>query len=62
MPRKAEDLEKKTLNFRRGDFEKMAALFPGFGGSVAIRTLVAKFVDKNYVASESPKDLGDIDI
>ena len=41
-------LSKKTLNFREGDFERMAELFPELGGSCAIRTLVSKFVDKHY--------------
>lgn len=62
MPRKKTDLHKKTLNLRTGDFEKMGELFPELGGSKAIRTLVSKFVDKNYTPSEPPADLNLPDI
>lgn len=47
------DLIKKTLNLRQGDFEKMANLFPNVGGSIAIRELISKFVDKHYPKEES---------
>jgi hypothetical protein len=42
------DLHKKTLNFRRGDFEKIEELFPDRQPSVVVRQLVAAFVDKHY--------------
>lgn len=61
MPRpKNPDLVKKTLNFRPGDFEKMAEMFPSKGASVAIRELISAFVDKNYLESEMPETPTDL--
>lgn len=50
---KADNLTKKTLNLRTGDFEKMGDLFPALGSSVAIRDLIAKFVDKQYASQKA---------
>lgn len=48
MPRiKNTDLQKHTLNLRRGDYEKMDELFPTKRGGPAIRALISMFVDKH---------------
>lgn len=54
------DLDKKTLNLRAGDFEKMGEMFPDLGSSVAVRTLLSKFVDRNYKVPETEVEV-DID-
>ena len=52
MPRpRRNEFEKKTLNFRPGDFDKMGELFPAKGPSVAIRETIAAFVDKIYTSA-----------
>jgi len=53
------DLIKKTLNLRRGDFEKMGHLFPDLGPSAAVRELLAKFVDKHYSRPQPEEPLDD---
>lgn len=61
MPRKKTDIEKKTLNLRTADFDKMGEMFPKQGASFAIRSLIARFVDKHYEAPSQTKpdpDLG----
>lgn len=45
---KDDTLVKVTMNFRKGDFEKMHALFPDEYPSVSVRNLVSAFVDKHY--------------
>jgi hypothetical protein len=64
MPiQKTEELRKKTLNFREGDFEKMGQLFPDLGASAAIRRLISRFVDKHLPDEDpEPVDLPDIEI
>lgn len=42
---KNHDLEKKTLNLRKGDFEKLAALHPHPGPSVMLRKIISAYVD-----------------
>ena len=61
---KNSELIKKTLNFRPGDFEKMGEMFPDLGSSVAIRDLLAAFVDKHYVVktTSTPLDTTDLNI
>ena len=49
-------LTKKTLNFRSGDFEKMGELFPDLGPSLAIRTLVERFVNKHYAQTQADEE------
>ena len=46
------DLQKVTLNLRRGDAEKMGHLFPDLGEGPAIRQLISAFVDKHYATSQ----------
>lgn len=40
------DLDKKTLNFRPGDFERLRDIYPEVPPSIVIRKLVSNFVDK----------------
>lgn len=49
------DLVKKTMNFRKGDFEKMDELFPSLSASEAIRKVISAFVDKHHHASVPPE-------
>lgn len=56
------DLEKKTMNFRIGDFDKMQELFPNTPASVSIRNLVSVFVDKHYAESEAPTEVPDVNL
>tara|TARA_R110000868_G_scaffold274194_1_gene533415 strand:+ start:1038 stop:1226 length:189 start_codon:yes stop_codon:yes gene_type:complete len=42
------DMQKHTLNLRRGDYALMHDLFPDLGGGPAIRQLIASFIDKHY--------------
>lgn len=49
------DLEKKTLNLRTGDMEKLGELYPRTPPSVTIRNLVSGVVDKLYVRAETPE-------
>lgn len=48
MPLKNEELEKKTLFFRRGDWEFLESIMRpnGIATSVAIRTLISNYVDQ----------------
>lgn len=62
MPRTRDDLAKKTLNFRSGDFEKMGQLFPDLGPSKAVRVLLSKFVDRHYETAVQNTDLSETDI
>ena len=57
MPRPKQPLDKRTMNFRPGDFTKMEAMFPALGPSVAVRQLVSRFIDANFVESKLPADL-----
>lgn len=63
MPKKAQDdLIKKTLNLRKGDFEKMGELLAPMLPSEAIRELVSRFVDQQFknksAAEESTNEQG----
>lgn len=46
MSKKSEDLQKKTLNLYRGDFERVAELFPDIEPSVVIRKVIRDFISK----------------
>lgn len=54
----AANLEKKTLNFREGDWDYLESIFysQGIGPSVAIRTLVSNFVDAKRAQERSKAD------
>lgn len=53
-------LVKKTLNLGVGDFEAMGALFPGLGGSNAIRILVHNYV-RRVRESLAPVEIATLD-
>ena len=57
MTRAKTDLQKHTLNLREGDFDRMGQLFPNMDSSTAIRTLVSRFIDKNWKEGKTPKGL-----
>lgn len=47
-PKKAEDLQKHTLNLRSGDFERLGELFPDLGPSVALRKIISSLIDRHH--------------
>jgi len=49
------NLQKHTLNLRRGDFDAMGNLFPKLGPSKAVRQLISAFVNKNSTKSGDPE-------
>lgn len=57
MP-KNDDLEKKTLFFRRGDWDYLESLFRpnGVATSLAIRSIISQFVDERR-SRETPHKL-----
>lgn len=57
MPKPKADLQKHTLNLRTGDFDRMGQLFPAMDSSLAIRTLLSRFIDKNWKESKQPKGI-----
>lgn len=57
MPRTKADLQKHTLNLRTGDFDRMGQLFPHMDSSTAIRTLLSRFIDKNWKDAKQPKGI-----
>ena len=57
MARTKSDLQKHTLNLRTGDFDRMGQLFPDMDSSTAIRTLLSRFIDKNWKEGKQPKGL-----
>lgn len=46
MPKIAEDLQKHTFHFRRGDVEKLRDIYPGIPVAHVIRRLVSTTVDR----------------
>lgn len=50
MPRRKEDLEKHTLNFFTGDFERVRTLYPGMEVGEVIRTIL-----RNHIEAEEAK-------
>ena len=62
MP-KMDDLQKHTLNLRRGDFAYIEDMFRprGIPASLVIRTLVSNWVDAKR-AQEEPTDLSALNI
>ncbi len=57
MSRTKSDLQKHTLHLRTGDFDRMGQLFPNMDSSTAIRTLLSRFIDKNWKEGKTPKGL-----
>lgn len=58
-PKKAEDLQKHTLNLRAGDFEALGELFPDLGPSVALRKIISSLIDKHHRAAAGNIKLDD---
>ena len=57
MAKKSEDdLEKRTLNFVKGDFAILAEHYPEVGPSVIVRTLVHKHV-QTLIPKDIPKGI-----
>ena len=54
---KIEDLQKHTMNLRRGDMEAISHLFPGKPPNIIIRRLVSKFVDQMRKTDERKVDI-----
>lgn len=54
---KLENIVKKTMNFREGDFEKIAQIFPGKEPSTMIRKIVSSFIDKHYATVGKTPDV-----
>lgn len=55
MPRPAEDLQKHTMNFYAGDFDRIRALWPDQEPSVIIREAIhAMVVNHEAVATSEP--------
>jgi len=57
MPKAKADLQKHTLNLRQGDYDRMGQLFDGMNSAEAIRSLISKFIDKNWKEGKVPKGL-----
>jgi len=58
-------LEKKTLNFRAGDWDYLQSAFHsrGIPPSIAIRTIISNFVDELIRREQGqPKRNGDIEL
>lgn len=43
---KNDELQKHTLNLYAGDFDRLGELFPDFGASTVIRSVVRKFLEQ----------------
>lgn len=46
MRRSRDELTKHTMWLRAGDFAKLAELYPDFGASFVVRTLVSRHIEK----------------
>lgn len=53
MP-KSEDLQKHTLNLRRGDVERLRDFFPDIPPTNLIRTIISRYVDDLEVKAAMP--------
>lgn len=45
MPRRKADLEKHTMNFYSGDFDRVRLLHPGLDVGLVIRTILHQYCD-----------------
>lgn len=59
---KTEDLQKHTLNLRKGDVEAIRALFPRKDATVVIRRIISKFVDKTTQVEEKTLPTNNLDL
>ncbi len=48
---KDEDLQKHTLNLRKGDIEQLGLLFPKVAPSVIARQIISRFIDQTREAA-----------
>lgn len=53
MPRKNSDLQKHTLNLRRGDYDAIASYYPEVSTSIIIRRVISAFVDQIEAGGET---------
>ncbi len=53
------NLQKKTLNLRNGDWDYLEMMYQGqgIGPSIVIRTLIAKFVDQAKAQTQQNENL-----
>lgn len=56
------ELQKHTLNLRRGDMEKLRVLYPGQEPSVVLRRIVSGFIDKALRRSAQSASIPQVDI
>ena len=56
------DLQKHTLNLRRGDMEKLRVLYPGQEPSVVLRRIVSGFIDKALRRGAQAASMPQVDI
>lgn len=56
------ELQKHTLNLRRGDMEKLRLLYPGQEPSVVLRRIVSGFIDKAIRRSAQSESIPQVDI
>lgn len=59
---RGEELQKHTLNLRKGDMEALEALFPRYQPSVMARTIISKFIDKAKLVEEQTPEVKDINL
>lgn len=46
MPKKADNLQKHTLNLFSGDYDRLQQLFPDLGAGPVIRKIVREFIER----------------
>lgn len=61
-PVKNHDLQKHTLNLRRGDVDRIREIHPNLDSAVVIRQLVSKYVDDYKTSTPLPKVQVDRDL
>ena len=61
MGRKPQNVEKISVNLRKGDVKKLSEIFGGRPYAKYVRQLVSNFVDKHYVTPDV-EPAGEIDL
>lgn len=59
MPKIAEDLHKHTLFLRKGDWEKLAEIYPEVATSIVVRRLISSVVDR-FEQGKTALDIGEV--
>jgi hypothetical protein len=54
-PVKNHDLQKHTLNLRRGDVDRIRELHPNIESAVVIRRLISNYVDEFKTTTQFPR-------